>query len=77
MKVAKENSKYEQKLQRVEQVLREEGISIHHDHITFDDGTVYKVGDYELMCGTNPDIVALPREDDSCKMILQEYLENN
>ena len=73
-KFATPMSKYEKSIQKIEAVMREEGVSIIDDQITFDDGKIFSAVDSELRSGFSPDLVALPREDDSCRLILHEYL---
>ena len=74
---AREDSIYERKLQEVEEVMRKVGISIIDDQIHFDDGKIFSVVDVELRSGFNPDIVAIPREDESCRLMLHEYIEKD
>jgi len=73
MKTAKDDSIFEQKLRRVENVMREEGISILDDRIKFDTGETFILADIELMTGFAPDIVSLPREEESAVLVLQEF----
>ncbi len=75
LKYAKHDSPYEQKVRRVEEVLREEGITLLDGNIIFDDGKIYRAQDYELGCGSSPDDVALPRDDEATVLVLQEFIE--
>lgn len=75
MRTATIDGKYETKFREVEEVMRKNGISIIDDQIHFDDGKIFILSDTELCCGFNPDIVSIPREDESSVLVLQEYLD--
>lgn len=75
MKTAKEDSIFEKKLQIVEECMREQGVSIERGNIRFDGSDkVFILADVELLSGSNPDEVTLPREDESYKLVLNEYM---
>ena len=73
MRTATVEGKYETKFREVEDVMRKNGISIIDDQIHFDDGKIFVLADIELCSGFSPDIVSIPREDESSVLILQEY----
>ena len=75
MRTATIDGKYETKFREVEEVMRKNGISIIDDQIHFDDGKIFILSDTELCLGFSPDIVSIPREDESSVLILQEYLD--
>ncbi len=75
MKTARDDSKWEKSFRKVEKVMREEGISIIDGQITFPDGKIFVAADIELRSGFSPDECSIPREDESCVLLLQQYME--
>ena len=71
-KIAKFDSLYEQKFQKVEEVMREQGIRIIDGLVYFEDDRVFTIGDLELRAGYAANVVVIPREVEEVRLILKE-----